>query len=151
MASRGFEFAYCLDGSNATPVIRDFVMGETTAYAVGDVVLIQSDGYADKVTASVAEVTGIMMESVTPASAGTTSAKVAIVYQNQVWRCSADASTATTPLEGYIKTQDIADQNTIDADDVTNGSMTVVDATGTDDDGNVLMYVTFSDCTFGNA
>ena len=28
MASRGFEFAYMLDGSGATPVIRDFIIGE---------------------------------------------------------------------------------------------------------------------------
>ena len=151
MASRGFEFAYCLDGSNATPVIRDFVMGETTAYKVGDVVTAQSDGNVDKQTASVDEVTGIMMEAVTPASVDVTSAKVAIASRNQVWRCSANASTATTAIVGYIKTQDLADQNTIDASDITNGSMTVVDRSSTDDDGNVLMYVVFSDTTFGNA
>lgn len=149
MASRGFEFAYMLDGSNATPVIRDFAMGETTAYAVGDVVAMQSDGYVDKLTGSVGEVTGIMMEAVTPASAGVTSAKVAIVTQHQVWRCSTDA-TACTAVTGYTKTVDLADQNTIDASDITNGSLIKVDA-DTDDDGNVLLYVAFADCTFTNA
>lgn len=151
MSTRGFEFAYDLSGGNATPVIRDFVMGLTSAYKVGDVVTIQSDGYADIQTASIGEVTGVMMESVSPASTGATSAKIAIATRNQVWRCSSDASTATTALEGYIKTQDVADQNTIDASDITNGSMIVVDATDTDDDGNVLMYVVFADTTFGNA
>jgi hypothetical protein len=148
MASAGFEFGYMLDGSNATPVIRDFTLGETTAYKAGDVVLIQSDGYADKVTASVAEVTGIMQESITPASAGATSGKVAIVTSQQVWRCSTDASSCAA-VTGYTKTVDLADQNTIDADDITNGSMIKVDA-GTDDDGNVLLYVVFPDTTFGN-
>mgnify|MGYP001119356269 CR=1 FL=1 len=149
MATRGFEFAYMLDGSNATPVIRDFVMGETSAYKVGDLVTMQSDGYVDKETASADEVTGIMMESVTPASAGVTSAKVAILYSSQVWRCSTD-DTSCAAVTGYTKTVDVADQNTIDADDTTNGSLTKVDA-GTDDDGNVLLYVVFSDTTFGNA
>ena len=149
MATRGFEFAYMLDGSNATPVIRDFTMGETSAYKVGDLVTMQSDGYVDKETASAAEVTGIMMESVTPAAAGATSAKVAILYSSQVWRCSTDG-TSCAAVTGYTKTVDVADQNTIDASDITNGSMTKVDA-GTDDDGNVLLYVVFSDTTFGNA
>lgn len=147
MSTRGFEFAYQLDGVN-TPTIRDFPLGETTAYAVGDVVTIQSDGYADKQTASVGEVTGIMQEAVTPASAGATSAKVAIATRNQVWRCSTDATTESAVI-GYTKTVDLADANTIDASDITNGSMIKVDA-GTDDDGNVLMYVNFADTTFGS-
>lgn len=149
MASRGFEFAYYLDGSNGTPVIRDFVMGESTAYKVGDLVTMQSDGYVDKTTATIGEVTGIMMESVTPSSTGTASAKMAILTRNQVWRCSTDATTCAA-VTGYTKTVDVADQNTIDASDVTNGSMIKVDA-DTDDDGNVLLYVVFSDTTFGNA
>lgn len=148
MATRGFEFAYMLDGVGS-PTIRDFALGETSAYAVGDVVTIQSDGYADKQTASVGEVTGIMMEAITPASAGATSGKVAIVTRNQVWRCSTDATTCAA-VTGYTKTVDLADQNTIDASDITNGSLTKVDA-DTDDDGNVLLYVAFSDTTFGNA
>ena len=149
MATRGFEFAYLLDGSNATPVIRDFVMGETSAYKVGDVVLLQSDGYADKETADIDEITGIMMESVTPASVDVTSAKVAIVTRGQVWRCSTDA-TSCSGVTGYTKTIDLVDQNTIAAGDITNGSLIKVDA-GTDDDGNVLLYVIFGDSTFGNA
>ena len=147
MASRGFEFAYMLDGSNATPVIRDFTCGET-AYSEGDVVLIQSDGYFDGITANIGEVTGIVMETVTGATAGTTKAKLAIVTRNQVWKCSTDATTCAAKT-GYTKTVDVADANTIAAADITNGFMIKVDA-DTDDDGNVLLYVCFSDTTFGN-
>ena len=148
MASRGFEFCYYLDGSNATPVIRDFTCGQT-AYSEGDVVTIQSDGYFDGQTTNVAEVTGIVMETVTGATAGTTKAKLAIITPFQVWRCSTDG-TSCAAKTGYTKTVDVADANTIDASDITNGSMIKVDA-GTDDDGNVLLYVVFTDTTFGNA
>ena len=148
MSTRGFEFAYMLDGVGS-PTIRDFTLGETSAYAVGDVVAIQADGFADKLTASVGEVTGIIQEAVTPASAGVTAAKVAIATRNQVWRCSTDATTCAA-VTGVTKTVDLADANTIDASDITNGSLTKVDA-DTDDDGNVLLYVVFSDTTFGNA
>ena len=151
MASRGFEFAYMLDGSSATPVIRDFTLGDATAYAVGDIVAMQSDGYVDKLTGSIGEVTGVMMEAVASAdvSAGVTAAKVAILTRNQVWRCSMDASSCSGVV-AYTKTLDVADQNTIDASDITNGSLILVE-TGTDDEGNVLGYVVFSDTSFGNA
>lgn len=148
MATRGFEFAYMLDGSNATPVIRDFTLGDATAYKVGDLVLMQSDGYVDKVTGTTTEVTGVVQEAVASPSAGTTKAKVAIIVRNQVWKCSMD-DTSTTAVVGYTKTLDTADANTIDADDITNGGMILVD-TGTDDEGNVLAYVVFADSTFGN-
>lgn len=148
MATRGFEFAYMLDGSGATPVIRDFTLGTTTAAKVGDLYTIQSDGYIDEQTASVGEVTCILQESASSPTAGTTAVKAAIVTRNQVWRCSTDATTCAAVV-GNTKTQDIADQNTIDASDVTNGSMIKVDA-DTDDDGNVLLYVCFADTSFGN-
>ena len=151
MASRGFEFAYNLDGTQNAPVIRDFTLGAAAAHLVGDLMLIQADGYADAVTGSTTEVTGIMQEALaaTAVTAGTTLGKMAIITRNQVWRCSMDAST-TTAVKGYTKTQDTVDKNTIDADDITNGAMTLVDS-GTDVDGNVLGYVIFSDTTFGNA
>ncbi len=110
---------------------------------------MQSDGYVDKLTASIDEVTGVMMESASAPSAGVTKAKVAILTRNQVWRCSMDATT-TSAVIAYTKTIDVADQNTIDASDITNGSLTLVD-TGTDDEGNVMAYVVFSDTSFGNA
>jgi len=156
MATRGFEFAYMLDGSQAVPVVRDFVLGQAAAHKVGDLMLIQSDGYADQVAGSIDEVTGVMMEALAAAdvTAGTTKGKIAIITRNQVWRCSTDASTAATALLGTVKTWDTVDCNTIDADDVTSGSMTVaedVDTVNLDDDGYVIGYVVFSDTTFGNA
>ena len=151
MATQGFEFAYMLDGSNATPVIRDFTLGASAAHLVGDLMLIQSDGYADAVTGTTTEVTGVMQENIAASAitAGTTKGKLAIITHNQVWRCSSDASTATTAIVGYIKTLDTADKNTIDADDITNGAMCLVDKSETDSDGNLIMYVTFKSTTFG--
>jgi hypothetical protein len=151
MASRGFEFAYMLDGSSATPVIRDFTLGAAAAHLVGDLMLMQSDGYIDAVTGSTTEVTCVMQEAFAAAdvTAGTTKGKAAIITRNQVWRCSMDA-TSTAAVVANTKTIDTVDKNTIDADDVTNGAMILVD-TGTDDDGNVLAYVVFADTSFGNA
>ena len=151
MASRGFEFAYMLDGSNATPVIRDFTLGVAAAHAVGNLMLMQSDGYIDAVTTATGEVTCVMMEALAAAdvTAGTTKGKAAILTRNQVWRCSMDAS-STSFVVGYTKTIDTVDANTLSATDSTGGGAILVD-TDTDDDGNVLAYVVFSDTTFGNA
>jgi len=154
MATRGFEFAYMLDGSNATPLIRDFVLGVAAAHKVGDLMLVQSDGYIDHVTGTTTEVTCVMQEPIAAAdiTAGTTKGKAAIITRNQVWRCSTDDSTAATALVGTIKIWDTADANTIDASDVTNGAMIVVELpTELDDDGNLVGYVCFADTTFGNA
>lgn len=150
MATRGFEFAYMLDGSNATPVIRDFTLGVAADHLVGDLMAIQADGYIDATSASIDEVTCIMQEQVDSASvsASSTEAKAAIITRNQVWRCSMDAST-TTAVTG-VKTIDVADKNTIDADDLSSGSMCLVETGGTDSDGNVIAYVCFLDTTFGN-
>jgi hypothetical protein len=152
MTTRGFEFAYMLDGSNATPLIRDFTLGVAAAHLVGDLMLVQSDGYIDAVTGTTTEVTCVMQEAVAAAdiTAGTTKAKAAIITRNQVWRCSMDATT-TALLVGYTKKVDTADKNTLDADDGTNGNAILVDASELDDDGNVLAYVVFADTTFGNA
>lgn len=153
MASIGFEFAYMLDGSNATPLIRDVTLGVAAAHLIGDLMKVQTDGFVDAVAGSIDEVTCVMMEAVAAAdiTAGTTKAKAAIITPNQVWRCSTDATSAATALFGTIKTWDTVDKNTIDADDVTNGSMIVVDTSTLDDEGNVMGYVVFSDTTFGNA
>jgi hypothetical protein len=139
-----------LDGSNNTPVIRDFTLGVAAAHKVGDLMLMASDGYIDQVTVTTTEVTGIMQEAVAAAdiTAGTTKAKVAILTRNQVWKCSMDATT-TAFVVGYTKTIDTADCNTVSASDSSGGSLILVD-TGTDDDGNVLAYVVFADTSFGN-
>lgn len=148
MSTRGFEFAYMLDGSNATPVIRDFPVDGTGAYAVGDLTLVNSDGQLARVTGSTTEVTAVIQEARASGSDGD-NLKAAIVTSGQVWRCSMDAS-STTAKAFYTKTIDTADHDTIDADDLSNGRMMLVD-TGTDDDGNVLAYVTFRVPTVGNA
>ena len=152
MASRGFEFAYMLDGSNATPVIRDFTLGVAAAHLVGDLKLSQTDGYIDAVTNTTTEVTCVMMEPVAAAAitAGTTKAKAAILTRNQVWKCSMNATT-TSFLVGYTKTIDTVDKNTLSATDSTGGGCILVDASELDDEGNVLAYVVFADTTFGNA
>ena len=150
MASRGFEFAYMLDGSGGTPVIRDFTLGVAAAHLVGDLMLMAGDGYIDAATTTAGEVTCVMQEAIAAAdiTAGTTTGKAAIITRNQVWRCSMDAAT-TSLLVGYTKTVDIVDKNTIDADG-SSGNGILVDASTLDDDGYVMAYVVFSDTTFGN-
>lgn len=148
MASQGFEFAYMIDGSMAVPVIRDFPVDGTGAYAVGDLTLINSDGQLAKVTGSTTEVTAVIQEFRASGSDGG-NLKAAIITNTQVWRCSMDATT-TTGVKYYTKTMDTVDHNTIDADDITNGRMMLID-TGTDDEGNVMGYVTFRVPSAGNA
>jgi len=152
MATRGFEFAYMLDGSNATPVIRDFILSTAAAHKKGDLMVIESDGDLTQAAATATEMTAICQEDVAAAdvTAGTTQAKMAILTRNQVWRCSSDASSAATAIPGYIKTMDIVDCNTIDADNIDHGSICVVDVSSVDDEGNVVFYVVFLDTTFGN-
>ena len=151
MTTRGFEFAYMLDGSNATPVIRDFILGASAAHKIGDLVTIATDGDVIQVTAATTEMTGVMQEAFTAAQVdpGTTVGKVAIIMREQVWKCSMDATT-TTGKVGAQKLYDVVDCNTIDADGTANGGMILVDKSELDDDGNVLGYVVFSDTTFGN-
>lgn len=152
MATRGFEFAYNLDGTNAPPVVHEFTLGVAAAHKIGDLMLMQSDGYIDQVTDTTTEVTCVMAEALAAAAitAGTTTARAWVITNTQVWRCSMDAST-TAAVPFYTKTLDTADANTIDADDVTNGRMMVIDVSGLDSDGNVLAYVTFRVPSVGNA
>lgn len=152
MTTRGFEFAYMLDGSNATPVIRDFRLAAAAVHLVGDLMGVASDGDAAIVTTTTTEVLGIMQEAFTAAQvdAGTTEGKVAILTRGQVWKCSMNATT-TAFYVGTTKTIDTVDQNTISATDETGGKMILVDKSELDDDGNVLAYVVFADTTFGNS
>ena len=152
MATHGFEFAYMLDGSNGSPVIHDLPVHGTGAFSEGDLVLIASTGEVSRVTGTTTEVSGVMQETrAASVGADADKMKVAIITRNQVWRCSMDAATCATVIVGYTKTLDTVDHNTIDADDVTNGSMILVDKSTRDDEGNVLAYVVFADTTFGNA
>ena len=148
MATRGFEFDGMLDGTNATPVIRDLPVNGTGLYSIGDLVVLDSAGQATAVTASAGEVSAVIQEKRATGGSDGDEIKMAIITKDQIWRCSMDA-TSTAAKVGYTKTLDVADANTIDADDVSNGSMILWD-TGTDDEGNVLAKVVFADTTFGN-
>ena len=160
MATIGFEFAYMLDGTNAVPVQRDFILGVSADHLKGDLMVVQSDGFIDAVTNGLAEVTCIIAEEVltAAATAGTTTAKCQVITRGQVWRCSSDAATAATALLGTIKRLDTVDKNTIDADDINSGSMIVAEgepapeniSNRLDEEGNVIIYVVFADTTFGN-
>lgn len=149
MTTRGFEFAYDLSGAGATPVIRDFPVDGTGAYVIGDLCLINSDGQLARVTGSTTEVTAVIQEARTSGSDGD-KLKAAIITSSQVWRCSMDAA-STAAKAFYDKAIDTVDHNTIDADDLTNGRMMLVDGDSLDDDGNVLAYVTFRVPSLGNA
>ena len=158
MATQGFEFYS--DKNEATPVARDFILGAAAAHLVGDLMKVQTDGFIDAVAGSIDEVTCVMAENVAAAdvTAGTTRAKAYIITPSQTWKCSTDAATAATALIGTVKTWDTVDKNTIDADDVSNGSMIVAKGypapegidNNLDNDGNVIGFVNFSDTTFGN-
>ena len=63
MATRGFEFAYSLDGSGATPVIRDFILGVKEDRKIGDLMVVQSDGDINKAAAGGGEITCVMQEA----------------------------------------------------------------------------------------
>jgi len=152
MSTRGFEFAYYLDGSMATPVIRDFILSTAAAHKAGDLLVIETDGDLTQAATNATEVTAICQETVAAAaiSAGVTKAKCAIITRNQVWRCSTDQDHWGSWVIGYTKTGNLVDCNTIDHNVATSGSMILVD-TGTDDEGRKVGYVVFADTTFGNA
>ena len=149
MASRGFEFSGMLDGTNATPVIRNFPLGVAEAFHIGDLVLLQADdGSVDHVgNGSVAQVTGVCMEEFAAAAivADTTLCPIAIITRNQLWRASMDG--VTTVKKG-VATLDCATPRKISASDVAGGSLILVDNSTLDDDGNTLAEVCFSNATF---
>jgi hypothetical protein len=147
MATRGFEFARSYDGS--TPVIEDFPVDGTGAYAIGDLCLVNSDGQLAKVTGSTTEVTAVIQEARASGADGD-KLKAAVITSQQVWRCSTAAAT-TSAKAFYDKTVDTVDHNTIDGADLSNGRMMPVDVSQLDDDGNVLMYVVFRVPSLGNA
>lgn len=157
MSTRGFEWAYMLDGSNATPLIRDFRLGRNLALKVGDLMTMGTLGLSSGTygvaypsAAGTIEVLGIMQEAVGSAdiTKGTTLGKVAIATRNQVWRCSMD-TVSTALYVGFTKSVDMLDRNTLDYN-ATSGSMVLVDKSHLDNDGNVVAYVSFLNTTFGN-
>lgn len=142
MATKGFEFAYSLDGS--IPTVMDLPVNGTGAYAKGDAVVFSS-GKLAAVTNTVATVSAIIQERRASGADGGL-LRAAVVTPQHVWRCSADAATISASIGD--RTLDVVDANTLDADDATNGSLALID-TDTDDAGNKLCYVTFTNTTFG--
>jgi len=143
MASRGFEFAYMLDGSNATPLIKDWPMAaDASGYMKGDALVCDSMGRADKAANNATSIFAICQETNTASVAADANLKVAIATRGQVWKCSMDATT-TAIKKVYDKAVDIVDENTVDADGSGSGGLILFD-TSTDDDGNVLAYVSFN-------
>lgn len=153
MATRGFEFAYMLDGSSNVPVERDFILGVAADHLVGDLMIIQSDGFIDEAVAgTTVEPACVIQEEVltADATAGTTKVKCQVLQREQVWRCSMDTTT-TTAVVAFTKVLNLVDKNTIDGTPITGGNMILVDKSELDDDGNVLAYVVFADTALGNA
>lgn len=143
MATQGFEFAYSLDGS--VPVVRDFEVDGTGTYGVGDLVVLAS-GQLVKAANTVSTVAAVLQEARSSGSDGD-KLKAAIITNQQVWRCTFDATTFSASLG--IRTQDIASSRRLDADDAANGSLAVIDVVDDPHDTNPIGYVVFTNVQFG--
>jgi len=151
MATNGFEFVGWIDGRESGPRILDWDMvADASGYAKGDALIIDSAGRMDKVAANQDEVSAICMETQTTAVSNDDHLKVAIVTKGQIWRCSADAA-ACAALEGYTKTLNFVDENTIDATPTTGGAMICWKVDTSEDTTYATVYVTFADTTWENA
>lgn len=143
MASRGFEFAYMIDGSPGVPMVRDWEMAaDASGYVKGDILFCDSLARADKAANNQTSFFAVCQETETGSVSADDLLKVAILTRGQVWKCSMDATT-TAIKKVYVKNADIVDENTVDADGAGSGGLILFD-TGTDDEGNVLAYVTFN-------
>lgn len=140
----GFEFAYNLNGSNDTPTARKLPVTGSTAFKRGDLV-VYSSGALVKAAAGASAFTGVMAEDV-PSTATTGDLyEVYILQPGQVWRCSADAASQTGNLG--VKTVNIVDENTIDANPATGGQLVLVEKGSADSAGNAVTYVSFQAST----
>jgi len=146
MATRGFEFAYYIDGSTGSPVIRDWPMvADTAGYLKGDLLILDSSGLADKAATSTdAVVFAVCQETDTGSVAGSALMKVAILTRNQVWRCSTNATAITNWVTGYTRAGTIVDENTINASGHTGGCMIMIETGTIAGDTNVVAYVSFN-------
>ena len=145
MATRGFEFAYYLDGSNHNLRTLDWpVVADTAGYKQGDLLVMSSSGKADKAaTGTDGTVFAICQETDTSSISSSVAFKVAPISPHQVWKCSTDGSSITSSIVvGYTDTVTIVDHNTVDADGDTGGCM-MVHESGTDDDSYKIAYVSF--------
>jgi len=143
MATQGFEFAYSLDGS--VPVVREFEVDGTGTYGAGDLVIFSS-GQLAKAASTVATVAAVLQESRTTGADGQLM-KAAVITNQQVWRCSYDATTYSASIG--VRTQDIASSRLLDADDAGNGSLAVIDVVDDPHGANPIGYVVFTNVQFG--
>ena len=146
MATRGFEFAYYIDGSTGSPVIRDWTMvADSSGYLKGDLLILDSSGLADKAgTSTDSVVFAVCQETDTGSVGSSVKMKVALLTRNQVWRCSTDASAITNWVKGYTHAGTIVDENTIDASGHTGGCMILIDTGTIAGDTTVVAYVSFN-------
>jgi len=144
MATQGFEFAYSLDGS--VPVVRQLKVTGTGTFGVGDLVTMSSSGKLEKGAGSVATVAAVMQEKRDSGTDGQLM-KVALLTNQQVWRCSFTATTFSASVG--TRTQDIASPRTLDAADAANGSLSVIDIIGDPHDTNPIGYVVFTKVQYG--
>jgi len=151
MATNGFEFVGWIDGRQDGPRILDFDMtADAAGYLKGDLLIIDSAGRMDKAAAGFGEISAVCMESTTAAVSADDHLKVAIIVKGQIWRCSADAA-ACAAVEGYTKTLNVVDENTIDATPTTGGPMICWKVDVLEDTSYATVYVTFTDTTWENA
>jgi len=150
MATNGFEFVGWIDGRLSGPRIMDFDMtADTAGYLKGDMLIIDSAGRMDKAAANAGELSAVCMESTTSAVAADDHLKVAILAKGQIWRCSADAA-ACAAIEGYTKTVNLIDENTIDATPTTGGSLICWKVDVLEDTTYATVYVCPADTSFEN-
>jgi len=146
MSTRGFEFAYYIDGSEGSPVIRDWpVVADTAGYKKGDLLVLTASGKADKAATSTDSVVfAVCQETNTASVSSSTNFKVAILTRNQVWRCSTDASAITNWVKGYTRAGTVVDHDTIDASGNTGGCMIMIETGTIAGDTNKVAYVSFN-------
>jgi len=143
-ATRGFEFAYNLDGSNETPTVRDVAWAGSAAYAVGDLFYLEStDGYATVCAGTAGTFCFVLAEPTLAADAAGTLRKFYVIQPGQVWRVSGDAATVSAKTGNKAVVN--LDENTYDSDQTSGGGLTLVGtAAGTDTGGKAVAYVTFA-------
>lgn len=149
MSGRGFEFAYMLGGETGNLRALDWPMvADTAGYKAGDLLVMDTAGRADKAATGTDDtVFAVCAETDTSSVAEDANLKVVPISPHQVWKCSTDDTAITNSVVGYTDTVTIVDENTVDADGHTGGCM-VIHETGTDDEGNVVAYVSFQATTW---
>ena len=149
--TRGFEFAFNMDGSNNPPIARDFAWAGGAAYKVGDLFYFETtNGYASVCPGTAGTFALVLAEPTLAADAAATLRKFYVIQPGQVWRCSGDATTTTAKVgnKGCIN----LDENTMDSSETTGGSVTLIGtASAVDTDGKTVALVTFAASTLQTA